>query len=88
MPATKKRPAASNAEHSPRTGRRIADAGLGAISGAIAGAAGVVFMAPFAPPVLLTVGGLAALGAAGGYRWGRRVHAAIWEAFLNTNPSG
>jgi hypothetical protein len=48
---------------------------------------GVFLMAPFAPPVLLTVGGLAALGAAGGYRWGRRIHAALWEAFLGANPS-
>ena len=87
-PSKVRRRAPRASADSPPARRRIMDAGLGAVSGAVVGALGIVFMAPFSPPVLLTVGGLASLGAAGGYRWGRRVHAALWEAFINVSPHG
>jgi hypothetical protein len=66
--------------------RRAAHAMLGALSGALAGGLGLALMAPASPPIMLAVGGLGALGAVAGYRWGGRVHAAIWESFLNARP--
>ena len=65
---------------------RVVHAALGALSGAAAGGIGIVLMTPFAPPPAVAIGGLATLGAVAGYRWGRRAHAAIWNAFISVGP--
>jgi hypothetical protein len=55
------------------------------LSGALAGGVGVLLMASMSPPVLLSIGGLAAAGAICGYRWGDQVHAALWNAVFRAD---
>ena len=65
----------------------LADVGLGALSGAIVGGVSLFMMGPGAPPAEVVVGVLAALGAVGGYRWGHRIHLALWDALITKGPN-
>lgn len=62
--------------------RPLVDAAWGALSGALAGVIGVLLFAWLSPPILLSIGVLAVAGAIFGYRYGDRVHAALWEALF------
>jgi hypothetical protein len=61
-------------------GRRLADAAVGAVSCGLAGALAVWLADPSGFPLALGVGGLALLGAALGYRWGRGIAEVAFDA--------
>jgi hypothetical protein len=71
-----------------RLDSRFASATLGALGGALVGVLGIVIIKNPAPPIMLSILTPAALGAAGGYRWGDKVHGALWEALLNAVSRG
>jgi len=60
--------------------RRVVNVALGAASGGVAGWLTVLFAGVSGALPLWIIGGLSALGAGFGYRYGRRVVAATFEA--------
>ena len=80
----RKAPSPNESRRRPRAPQRrsLEDAVWGAISGALAGAVGVMLYDGASPPVELAIGVFAVVGAVFGYWYGDRVHGALWNALF------